>query len=195
MLVRRYLPNGGRILDYGGGDGTLPVEALNHYTIEIYDPVQEKFTTNSIHLFDAAICSLVVPWIPDIDIAFKEIAGQLKQCAVAIVSLPNPVTFRTGRWLSLSEGKYLIDKLPPTHGTLGMIGRVVGPLRMYPRQLSEIINSMVDSGFVIVGIDDVAATTYEVEEMLKLGHPNPLQHSNISPFVTIIARYYPLYSS
>ena len=98
-LLFTHFPNGGEILDYGGGNGSIFRDLPpSKYKIHIIDPIAKKTQNLNDKKYDVAICSLVIPWLPDLDNIFNIISSQLKTNGLMILGIPNPVTFRTGRW-------------------------------------------------------------------------------------------------
>ena len=189
ILIRTYLGKGGSILDYGGGDGLWLEDGLRpHYTIDVIDPIASYNRQFHYSLYDAAICSLVIPWVNDIDSIFADIEDRLVANAPLIVTIPNPMIFRRGRWQSLAKGNFLIDRCVPAHGSLCMIGRFVGPLKLYARNVSEIISSINRSGFTVLEIDDSVSSSNEIKLMEATGHLYPMQYSKVAPFILIVAR-------
>jgi len=191
-LCWRYMPLGGRILDYGGGEGTLRyARSRRKYSVVIHDPVVRSAcldVESTPGKFEGAICSLVLPWISDIDLVFREIASSMRPGSMTLVSIPNPVTFRTGYWSAISFGEFTVNRPAPEPGSLTMIGHTVGPLKAYPRSLAEITHAMTNARFAIVEIDDRPATPEETTRMREAGHPFPNQYCKLAPFVILVAR-------
>lgn len=193
LYLSRYLISGSRVLDFGGGNGTL--RHLDHvpYQIDIIDlDYHEDNMGRGLGAeeveYDGVICSLVVPWVYDLSALFMRLYQKLHCNGIALITLPNPAIYHTGRWLSMTRGEFVIQEKPPSYGTLAMIGRIVGPLKLYARTAGQIVSVLGKSGFGVIEIDDTPTTNDEESLLLDFGFQYPYLYKNIGPFVIIIAR-------
>lgn len=187
VTLSRYLGPNYSILDFGGGNGTLNYLEHVPYQIDILD-INYSYNCLLHKKYDAVICSLVLPWISKLEELFIEFFKILKNKGYIFITLPNPFTYHTGKWSSLSKGEFTVISRPPKHGSLSMIGRVVGPLKLYARTTGEVVTLLGKNGFRIIELDDSNATVEEEKLMLSLGFPHVGFYRNVAPFVTIIAQ-------
>lgn len=99
--------------------------------------------------FDIAVASMTLMWVEDLDKALRSLHRVLRPGGWLIVSIPHPVSYRTGT--VQPDGSALVTDVVGRARRIDdlWINDTIGPLSFFHRPIMDYVNALDDAGFYV----------------------------------------------